>query len=482
MNRPAGRLAHVVRLDQGTGRATPPDASGAQPASRHPIQAGIRLVTSMTDASRLDVPDALLDRSYRAVFAIPDLGRVVFSMQLARIAQAMVSVALVLFSLAEYDSPAVAGLVTFAILLPGILLSPIAGALLDRHGRVRLIIVDYIVAMTTMLLIGGLAMTGKLSAPLLVIIAAISSLTGPFSQTGLRSLFPMMAPKHLWERVNALDSSGYVVATIIGPPLAAAMVAILGARLAVMCIAIPYALAALVLVPVREPHGTSTSSGRLLVDAWQGVRYVWGNRSLRGLGFSISVLNLAGGISTIVIPLIILQRLGGNDAMVGLVFALSGVAGVISVGLSGRIDSRRREWLLLVIPMGLMGPAALLMLPAANPTDIALAWIALAVSLLLNGALNGPMDIGLFTMRQRRTDPSMLGRAFAVSMAVNFLGYPIGAAIGGVLATTSLDAAIWLGVVASVAATILAVVFIPRQDDGYRDAPVTGDPASASAG
>ena len=437
----------------------------------------------MTDpaADRPTGPDAAsetpLDRSYRAVFAIPDLGRVVLSMQLARIAQAMVSVALVLFSLAEYDSPAVAGVVTFAILLPGILLSPIAGALLDRHGRVRLIIIDYLVAMTTMLLIGGLAMTGRLSAPLLVVIAAISSMTGPFSQTGLRSLFPMMAPKHLWERVNALDSSGYVVATIIGPPLAAAMVAILGPRLAVMGISIPYALAAVVLFRVREPHGTPTSSGRLLVDAWLGLRYVWGNRSLRGLGFSISTLNLAGGISTIAVPIIILQRLGGTAAAVGLVFALSGVAGVISVGLSGRIDSRRREWLLLVIPMALMGPAALLMLPAASPTDIAIAWIALALSLLLNGALNGPMDIGLFTMRQRRTDPSMFGRAFAVSMAFNFLGYPIGAAIGGLLATTSLDAAIWLAVGACVVATVFAVVLIPRQDDTRRD--VT--PAASSA-
>ena len=139
-----------------------------------------------------------------------------------------------------------------------------------------------------------------------MIIAAVSSMTGPFSQTGLRSLFPMMAPRHLWERVNAIDSSGYVVATIIGPPLAAAMVAILGPRVAVMAIAIPYALAALVLLPVREPKGTPTSSGRLLVDAWLGVRYVWGNRSLRGLGFSISTLNLAGGISTIVIPILIL--------------------------------------------------------------------------------------------------------------------------------------------------------------------------------
>ncbi len=422
------------------------------------------------------------DRSYRAVFAIPDLGRVVLSMQVARIAQAMVSVALVLFSLAEYQSPAVAGVVTFAILLPGILLSPVAGALLDRHGRVKLIIVDYIVAMMTMILVGGLAMVGALSAPLLVVIAAVSSLTGPFSQTGLRSLFPMMAPRHLWERVNALDSSGYVVATIIGPPLAATMVAILGPRLAVIAIGVPYALAALILWPVREPSGTPSSTGRLLVDAWQGMRYVWANRSLRGLGFSISTLNLAGGITTIAIPIIVLQRLGGTEAMVGVVFALSGVAGVISVGISGRIDSRRREWVLLVLPMAFMGPAMMLMLPAADPGDIALAWAGLVASMTLNGLLNGPMDIGLFTMRQRRTDPAMLGRAFAVSMAFNFLGYPIGAAVGGLLATTSLDAAIWLGVGATLLATLFAMVMIPRHDDPHAEPALRGDAQGVSTG
>jgi MFS family permease len=281
----------------------------------------------MTSETPVIDPVAPVDRSYRAVFAIPDLGRVVLSMQLARIAQAMVSVAMVLFSLEEYQSPAVAGVVTFAILLPGILLSPIAGALLDRHGRVRLIVLDYLVAMTTMVLIGGLALAGVLTAPLLVIIAAVSSMTGPFSQTGLRSLFPMMAPRHLWERVNALDSSGYVVATIVGPPLAALMVALLGPRLAVIGIAMPYLLAAIILSPVREPKGMPTSSGRLLVDAWAGLRYVWGNRSLRGLGFSISVLNLAGGIATIAIPIMVLQRLGGTNAMVGLVFAVSASRG-----------------------------------------------------------------------------------------------------------------------------------------------------------
>ena len=209
---------------------------------------------------------------------------------------------------------------------------------------------------------------------------------------------------------------------------------------------------------------------------------MWGNRSLRGLGFSISTLNLAGGISTIVIPLIILERLGGTEAAVGVVFALSGVAGV-DLGGPVRPDRFAAPGVAAAgHPDGTHGAGGT---PDAARRDPdrhrARAGSRSPCHCYSTAPLNGPMDIGLFTMRQRRTDPSMLGRAFAVSMAFNFLGYPIGAAIGGVLATTSLDAAIWLGVAAFVA-TVFAVVLIPRQDDGYRDAPVTGDPASASAG
>ncbi|HEY7598792.1 MAG TPA: MFS transporter, partial [Candidatus Limnocylindrales bacterium] len=233
------------------------------------------------------------DRTYRALFAIPDLGRVIVSMQLARIASSMVGVALVLFTLVEYGSPELAGLVTFATLMPGLLLSPIAGALLDRHGRVRLIRLDYWVSVVVMLLIGGLSLAGLLSPVLLLAIAVVSSLTAPFSQTGLRSLFPLMVPEALWERINAFDSNGYVVASIFGPPIAAALVAFVGPQAAVMAIAIPFGLAGLALLGVKEPPSRVVTSGRLLRDALDGLAYVWRNPSLRGLGFSISTLNIA---------------------------------------------------------------------------------------------------------------------------------------------------------------------------------------------
>src|SRR5439155_1987649 len=204
----------------------------------------------------------------------------------------------------------------------------IAGALLDRHGRTRLVALDYLVALGALLLIGILGLAGALPAWLLLLIAAISSLTAPLSATGLRSLFPIIVPSHLWERVNAIDSNGYVVASVIGPPLAAGMVALWGGQIALILIGCIFGVAALVLARVPDPATDTMSTGNLLLDAWQGLRYTWRNPTLRGLGFSISVLNLVGGTFTIVIPLIVLERLHLGEAAVGLVYAVQGLAGV----------------------------------------------------------------------------------------------------------------------------------------------------------
>ncbi len=411
--------------------------------------------------------DVTPDRSYRALFSVPTLGPIVLSMQIARTAQSMLGVALVLFTLAEYDSPGLAGIVTFASIFPGLVASPIAGALLDRHGRVRLIVVDYAVALVSLALIGGLALAGLLPAWLLVLIALVSSVTGIFSHTGLRSLFPVIVPRHLWERVNAIDSNGYVIATIIGPPLAAALVATVGGPPTILAIAVAFSVAGLVMIRVPEPHVVTASTGRLLNDAWQGLRYFWNNATLRGLGFSLSIVNLAAGMTTIVIPLVVVDVLGAGQTAVGLVFALAGIAGMASVFVFGRVDTRGRERPMIAIPMLLSAGAVALILPAAGAGGIEVGLAAglafLAAHSITLGLLQGPLDIALFTVRQRRTDPAWMGRAFAVSMAVNFMGFPIGAAAAGAIATVSLPAAVGLGVIACLVGGTLAAVMIPRQ-------------------
>lgn len=414
--------------------------------------------------------------SYRALLAVPWLARALAGMQIVRIAQSMIGVALVLFSLSRYGSPAIAGLVTFASVAPGLLISPIGGALLDRHGRTRLILLDLVIASASLGLIAALAVADALPASLLVLIAAVSSLTGPLGATGMRTLFPLMVPPTLWERVNAIDSNGYVVAAIVGAPLAAVFVGAFGGPAALLAIAGLLGCAAVVLRPVPEPDAEVQTSGRLLADAWHGLLYTWRNRTLRGVGLSITTVNLGSGMVSIIVPLLVLDRLGLDEAAVGLVFAVQGVAGVVTGLLAGRLDTRGREVRMLAGPMAVFVPAlALLLLPGLAP---------LILSMALMGAANGPMDVAMFTLRQRRTDPAWMGRAFAISMAFNFAGWPVGAALAGVIATTSIEAAIIVGVVAAAIGVVFAATLIPSLDPALDEsrtptrapAAATGDP------
>src|SRR5438309_8072398 len=64
---------------------------------------------------------------------------------------------------------------------------------------------DNLVAAATGLLVAGLSWRQALPPPLLLTIVFVSSLTFPLSNGGARSLFPILAPRHLWERANALE-------------------------------------------------------------------------------------------------------------------------------------------------------------------------------------------------------------------------------------------------------------------------------------
>jgi len=81
----------------------------------------------------------------------------------------------------------------------------------------------------------------------------------------------------------------------------------------------------------------------------------------------------------------------------------------------------------------------------------------------LLGLATGPFDVTLFTVRQRRTDLAWMGRAFAVSMALNFAGFPIGTALGGVIAPLSIDAAIVVAILGNVSGAIVCFFALPRE-------------------
>jgi MFS family permease len=394
--------------------------------------------------------------SYRRLFAIQGFPRLVASMILARVAGQMVALILILLALQHYGSAELAGLVTFMAVAPGIVASPIAGALLDRHGRTRLVVLDYFIAAASLALIAGLAAGDALPVPLLLLIVTVSSLTQPLSNTGVRTLFPLIVPAPLWERANAIDSNGYVVASIIGPALAGALVAGLGAPTALAVTASIFAIAGVVAIGLRDP-ATRTDTGRLLADAWRGLVYVTRHPTLRALALSVSTANLGWGIFFLTLPVLVLQEFGGGPEFVGLLFALLGISGSVAVLLMGRVSTLGRERQLLAGSMLGHAVAFALILLFPNP-------MVVAVSMVILGITSGPFDIVLFTIRQRRTDPAWLGRAFAVSMALNFAGFPIGSAIGGAVVPISIAAALALAILFQILGAVFSMVTIPAED------------------
>ena len=402
--------------------------------------------------------------SYRELLRIPGLRPVLAGMALSRIGGSMLGVALVLFALERFGSPALAGVVTFMSVAPGLLLSPIVGALLDRHGRTRLIILDQLVGAGALLLVAALALTDTLNPLVLVAVTTVAGLTAPLSAVGLRTLFPILVPRRLWERANAVDSNGYVVATLVGPPAAGLLVQLIGGPAALLTIAGLFGTAAVVFTRVPDPQTEHASTGRLLVDAWDGLAYTLRHPTLRALGISLAVLNLGWGIVTIVLPVLILQEFGLGEAVVGGVFAVSGLAGGIGALVAGRWRTQGRERAMLVWPMVGMTVSALVLL--ASPT-----LPVLVAVMAVQGFLNGPLDVALFTLRQRRTDQAWMGRAFAVSMALNFSGYPVGAAIGGVLVATGLVLPIAAAAVLTALGALLAWALLPRDGSEPQDEP-----------
>lgn len=394
---------------------------------------------------------------------VPGFARLYAGLLLGRMGGSMMFVALVLFVLERYHSPELAGVTAFMAALPGIVVSPLAGALLDRYGRARLVVLDYSVAAAALGLVAALSALHALPPPLLLAIVAVASLTNPLSWAGARSLFPILAPRHLWERANGLDSSGHVIATLLASPLAGTLVGLFGGEWALAVSGAVYVAAAAVMLRLPESASAAASTGSVLRNAWLGLVYTLRNPTLRGLALTLSTFNLGNGLLVIAMPVLVLGRLHAGPATVGLLWGGMGGAGLASALLAGRISSQGRERQLMVGAI-LVSTLAIAILPFATGV------VVVAAALVLFGLANGPFDIGLFTLRQRRTDAAWFGRAFAVSMSLNSLGTPIGSAFAGPLIASSVNAALWAAVVACAVAAIFPMLMIPAGDEGVAGA------------
>ena len=394
--------------------------------------------------------------SYRALLHVPGFPRLALATLLVRAGASMWQLALVLFVLQRYGSPSLAGISVFLAIAPGVLVSPIAGALLDRFGRVRLMVSDYAVSAAALT---GIVVLANLHVPLPATLAlvVVGSLMNPLGTSGSRSLFPLVIPPRLWDRANAVDSMFYMITTVLGPPLAGAIVAFSSPEAAIAATAAVFLAGALTLTAVRDVHSERDDRAGLLAEARAGVVYVLRNRALRGLAVGMSVVNLGQGILIVALPVLVLERGYGGAQLVGALWSLMGLSGIASGLLAGRLGSEGRERPMLA--GGILGiGSGIAAIATASSLDGVVAGVALV------GMGSAVMDVALFSLRQRVTDPAWFGRAFAVSMHLNYSGIPIGSALSGPLLAISTPLALTAAVGFALLAAVLTWVMVPSTE------------------
>jgi predicted MFS family arabinose efflux permease len=223
-----------------------------------------------------------------------------------------------------------------------------------------------------------------------------------------------------------------------------------------------YGIAAALLLPLAASHRRATVSAptadlrALASESVAGVAEVVRNPTLRGIAVSYFLYQLSWGILVVAVPVIVLGAgMGADDsaAMVGVLWAMAGVAGGVGALAVGRAQARGREPRLIAVGTLVTGLAIFPLIALAGLPGLALGLLAV-------GAVSGLVDVGVLTLRQRRTDPARLGRVLAVSISVNLLGAPVGSALGGALLASSVLVALLVAVAAAALAALAAAVLL----------------------
>ena len=388
---------------------------------------------------------------------------------LSRLASRMFVLVIVLYVLDRFDSPVLAGWVAFASMMPGLLVSPLAGALLDRLGAAKAIALDMAASTLLLLALAAADIAGLVTAPLLLGFVALYSLTSPLGTAGIRVLIPRLVPKESLDLANALDTSSYALINVAGPAVAGVLFGFAGAQATMLLIVLLYAAASISLVPlVRRTSSALGTAGKSLVrDALAGVVYVLRHVSLRSLAISYALFQASWGVLVVAVPVVVVRELGAGalaDSVVGGLWAAAGLAGGLGALYAGHLRTVGRERQFIAV--GTLATAV-----AIYPVSASFGLAGLAVGLVLVGFLEGPVDVGVLSLRQRRTDPAWLGRVLAVSMSFNMSGLPLGSAIGGILIVHSATLTFAIAALASALAALVAWTLVPAAGDDGQHSP-----------
>ena len=348
---------------------------------------------------------------------------------------------------------ALAGALAF---LPWVLAGPVAGVVVDRVDRRKLMIIGQL---ARGLVVGTLAVwiaAGDLSLPVLYAAAFLLGLGEVFVDTASQAAIPMLAPPGpggLEAANGTLIAAETVLNEVLGAPVGAFLFAI-GAAVPFFGDAASFLLGAVLLSMVRSPLQTERldAPAPVLDEIREGLVLLWRDRLLRGLAIGVSLVNVTLSAAAGVLVLFAVDDLGLSEAGFGLLLGVGAVGGVVGSLVASSIARRLGRPAAMSITGFLVAVGVGLMAFAQTAAVAAALQFVTFLSVVVFNVIGR-------SLRQAVTPDRLLGRIVASFRVIGAIGVPVGAVLGGIVAgLTSVRTVFALaGVLSLVPAVVIAM-------------------------
>ncbi|MGW5531798.1 MFS transporter [Streptomyces xanthochromogenes] len=366
------------------------------------------------------------------------LRRLIVGQGLAAVVDALFLIWLTLFVLKLSEPGMTTGFVLVAVALPRAALLLPAGVLVDRVGPARIAAGAAWLRVAVLLALGALI---TLTSPSVATVALLAGLLGAADAAyfpAALALLPAVVPTEKLARVNALVQGAESGGDLVGPAVAAGVIAVVGFDATLGGIAALAALAAVALsMPIRavrrgervgdaaesaEVDGERVSTARAL---GAGLRYAWREPVVRGMLAAIALINI-----TVVGPVLVGgavladQRLGGAGSL-GIVLSGFGAGSLAGSLVAGWRPPARRGWTVVggvaAIGAGMAGLAAV--------TDV----VAATAVVSLIGLGSAFLGVVVVATLQERVPERLLGRVLSLVVLATVAFDPFSYLLAGVL-------------------------------------------------
>jgi MFS transporter, DHA3 family, macrolide efflux protein len=252
------------------------------------------------------------------------------------------------------------GLLAFFAALPGLLFSPIAGALVDRWDRRRTMIVSDLVAALGTVAIALLLYFDRLEIWNIYILVALITTAGTFQRPALVASIPLLVPREQLGRASGMGQTGGAIAQIGAPMLAGFLLLSIDLEGILLIDFVTFVLGVLPLLWIAIPRPEVSDEaaavrGSLFKEAWLGWTYIARRPGLLGLLLVIAITNMSLGMVLVLMPPLVLSF--SSSAVLGTINSVSSIGllvGAVGVSFLGVPRRRVATILGLLVFRGLM--------------------------------------------------------------------------------------------------------------------------------